>query len=90
MLEAGLEHGVAAEAIQKLDAIPTGRQAITNAINGHYSSARIQERLVELLQQAFRQAGEEKKAETITLAYLGWEPTPHQSGRAREDFQAIA
>lgn len=72
MKEAGLEHHVAAEAIANLDVLPTTRQAITNTINGHFPSARIRRRLVEVIRMAFVQQGKPERAEEITLKYMGW------------------
>lgn len=84
LVEAGLEHGVLAEAIERLDGISTTRQSVTNCINGHFASERIQGRIVELVQQALRQQGRDARAEQITLDYMGW-PAPETAGRMRED-----
>jgi hypothetical protein len=75
LVEAGLEHGALADAIERLDGVPTSRNAITNSINGHFDSARIQDRLVELIRQAFVASGREARAEQITHEYMGW-PSP--------------
>lgn len=74
LMEAGIEHGAAAEAIQKRDGIPTSRQTVTAVINGHFPSGglRVERHLVEMVQEAFRKQGKEKRAETITLDYMGW------------------
>lgn len=84
LAEAGLEHGVLAEAIERLDGISTSRLAVTNCLSGHFSSERIQGRIVELLQMAFRQIGRPGRAEQITHDYMGW-PPPTTSGRMREN-----
>lgn len=75
MLEAGIEHQDAADAIQKRYKIPTTRQAVTNVINGHFTSGggRIEAALVRLICDTLSERGERDRAATITPAYLGWE-----------------
>lgn len=75
MLEAGIEHADAADAIAKRYKVPTTRQAVTNVINGHFVSGggRIEAALVQLIRDTLTARGESKRAAEITPAHLGWE-----------------
>lgn len=74
MMEAGLEHAEAAEIIAKRFKIPTTRQAITNAINGHFTSAggRIESAVINLVRERLTLHGQKERAETVTPEFLGW------------------
>lgn len=74
LAEAGLEHGAAAEAIERRQGIPTTGKAVTGTINNHYRSGglRIERGLVELLRERFVELGKTGRAKEMTLDYFGW------------------
>lgn len=90
LLKAGLEHGALAEAIQKMDGIPTSRQAVTSVVNGHFGSmrGRVEKRIVELTRARLVELGEVQEAKRVTLKAFGWGHIEDSPTDARDPGEA--